>query len=243
MQSNFAIGKNLEEWAKKSNLAHLYLPETNSTNDLAKEYNWTEEEFFIFCTDYQSKGRGRSQNLWISPEPGTALLSTWCFKLNQAPQAITSALVGLACYRALNQTFANCDFSIKPPNDIYWESAKLAGILIEAQQMGDQYRLFIGIGINVFSKPSIQNSDKQAACLQDFISQIKPAKMHELFDLLLVNLTEAIGKTYDPNITSSDLFELEQAIQKNKSLGQEKIKIKNDGSLIYPDKTIHWSNL
>jgi len=64
-------------------------------------------------------------------------------------------LAGLALYGAAVHAFPSLDFSLKPPNDLYLQNKKLAGLLVETVAKGSQYSLIIGLGLNVLSAPQL----------------------------------------------------------------------------------------
>lgn len=117
-----------------------------STNDLAMALD-VEEGVAVFA-ERQTAGRGSRGRAWNSPEG----LGLW-FSVLLEPQPAanlaeqltrtTAAAVALA---VREQT--NLNARIKPPNDIYVDGKKVAGILVEAR-WGTSVRAVAGIGVNV----------------------------------------------------------------------------------------------
>lgn len=124
----------------------MYIERTNSTNSLLKELlakgEWPADEHFLRA-GYQTAGRGQTGNGWES-EAGKNLLCSILlpprenlFELN--------IVVAVAVQRMLGEAF-----TIKWPNDIYWQDKKVAGILIENAILGNAIKYSIaGIGLNV----------------------------------------------------------------------------------------------
>ena len=81
------------------------------------------------------------------------MMVSWSYSLKKAPQPVTTTLMCLALYEALNNSWKKCPFEIKKPNDIYIKNRKLAGLFIEAINKGFLQQLIIGVGMNVFTHP------------------------------------------------------------------------------------------
>ena len=124
----------------------MYIKSTNSTNTLLKELlakgEWSEGERFIRA-GYQTAGRGQTGNGWES-EAGKNLLCSILLPPTKNLYFLNIA-VSVALLRVIGE-----DFTIKWPNDIYWNDKKLAGILLENAIVGSEVKYSIaGIGLNV----------------------------------------------------------------------------------------------
>ena len=124
----------------------MYIARTNSTNTLLKELiangQWPANDTFIRA-GYQTAGRGQTGNGWESEEGKNLLCSILLpprknlFELN--------VVTAVAVQRTLGS-----GYTIKWPNDIYWQDKKIAGILIENAIIGNELKYSIaGIGLNV----------------------------------------------------------------------------------------------
>jgi BirA family biotin operon repressor/biotin-[acetyl-CoA-carboxylase] ligase len=125
------------------------LSSTNSyIGQLLREQNLPEGT--IVFTNYQSAGRGQSGNSWESEDGKNLLISilTLPSMIKPVNQFIISMAMSLGICDFLNRHIRG--YSIKWPNDIYVNSDKIAGILIENSIMGDNIEYSItGIGLNV----------------------------------------------------------------------------------------------
>ena len=124
----------------------MYIKSTNSTNTLLKDLlakgEWSEGERFIRA-GYQTAGRGQTGNGWESEE-GKNLLCSILLPPTKNLYFLNIA-VSVALLRVIGE-----DFTIKWPNDIYWNDKKLAGILLENAIVGSEVKYSIaGIGLNV----------------------------------------------------------------------------------------------
>ncbi|HXF25228.1 MAG TPA: biotin--[acetyl-CoA-carboxylase] ligase [Gemmatimonadaceae bacterium] len=120
----------------------------------------------VILADSQSSGRGRNGKRWSSPSRGV-----WMTLIERPPDPsaldVLSLRVGLAAARTLD-TFAAEPVRVKWPNDLYVESAKLAGVLVEARWRGDRLDwVAIGLGVNMEQPP-----DQAAAVLEAGTSRV-----------------------------------------------------------------------
>lgn len=129
-------------------------------------------------TDEQTAGRGRQGREWQSliGNLTTSLLITDRLKLSDA--ATLGFVAGLAVHEACAACAPGLSLSLKWPNDLLASGAfssqadsgsreenapkqkangKLAGLLLESQNLGDQLALVIGIGVNVVGAPDTPN--------------------------------------------------------------------------------------
>ena len=126
--------------------------ELTSTNDylaaLCKESK--AKEFYTVIAESQTKGKGQRGNSWESETGKNLTFSIVLYPtaLEAKNQFSLSMLTALACFDALNNYTQG--FSIKWPNDIYWQDKKIGGILIENELEGKYItQSIIGIGLNV----------------------------------------------------------------------------------------------
>lgn len=105
----------------------------------------------VIMADYQFAGRGQQENSWHS-EAGLNL--TFSIYLNPSflpigKQFLLNMAVSVGIRDAL-AVFLGDQLKVKWPNDLYYKSQKLGGILIENILSGMKYKAsIIGIGINV----------------------------------------------------------------------------------------------
>ena len=105
-------------------------------------------EYSVCFADFQTQGRGRGSNQWLSPY-GSGV----CFSVNGALSSKSSPL-GLSIYCGIEiaRTLRDLGYtgvSLKWPNDLLHDGKKLGGILVELTSQSQNYYSFnIGIGIN-----------------------------------------------------------------------------------------------
>lgn len=121
----------------------MYIKTTNSTNTLLKQLAAEGNPPDFIYAGYQTAGRGQTGNGWES-EADKNLLCSILLPPNKNLYFLNIA-VGVAIIRLMGE-----EFTIKWPNDIYWQDKKLAGILVENAIVGSEVKFSIaGIGLNV----------------------------------------------------------------------------------------------
>ena len=121
----------------------MYIKTTNSTSTLLKQMAAEGNPPDFIYAGYQTAGRGQTGTSWESEE-GKNLLCSILLPPDKNLYFLNIA-VGVALLRVIGE-----DFSIKWPNDIYWQDKKAAGILVENAIIGNEIKYSIaGIGLNV----------------------------------------------------------------------------------------------
>ncbi|MBK8805364.1 MAG: biotin--[acetyl-CoA-carboxylase] ligase [Bacteroidales bacterium] len=123
-----------------------------STNAYAKEILQEEilQNLTIITTTNQTAGKGQTNNSWEST-PGENLTFSIIFypeKIKANEQFVISQKVCIGIINYLK--YRNINATIKWPNDIYVDTKKICGILIENILLGSNIKnSIIGIGLNV----------------------------------------------------------------------------------------------
>ena len=127
----------------------LKFNEIDSTNNYMKENISSFANYDIVSSKVQTSGRGRRGNTWLSSE-GMALFS-FLLKPEKTLSIIEATklplLAGISTLSALKK-IKDGAYSFKWTNDVFLNSKKLCGILIE--RVKDNF--IVGIGINVANK-------------------------------------------------------------------------------------------
>lgn len=134
------------------------LPSTNTHTVTLFKKNKLIEGTIIY-TDYQSAGRGYSNNLWESEDSKNLLISIILIPsfINPEDQFQISMAISLGICDFLIRYIPDC--SIKWPNDIYVNNDKIAGILIESTVSGSKIDSTIaGIGLNINQEKFLSNA-------------------------------------------------------------------------------------
>ena len=128
-----------------------WLDEVDSTNTYALDRaRRGAPAGLVAVADHQTAGRGRLDRRWESP-PGANLLASVLLRPGFAGDEVhlCAGAVALAAADACG-VVAGVDPTLKWPNDLLLDGAKLAGVLAEAEFAGPvPTAVVVGIGINV----------------------------------------------------------------------------------------------
>ena len=176
-----------------------HLAETDSTNTYLQQLDADRHlpEGYIAYTDTQRAGRGQRGNSWES-QPGKNLTFSLLLRPEHIPanqQFLLSQAVSLAVTDILNRYASG--FSIKWPNDIYWEDKKIAGILIENVLSGSTFaRSIVGIGLNINQERFISDAPNPVSLFQI------TGHIHDI-EAVLDQFAEAFRRRYLQTFTDS----------------------------------------
>ena len=157
---------------------------------------------FLIYTDFQTAGKGQMGNSWESERGKNLLFSMVIYPLHIAvnEQFMISQIISLAIIKTLEKYDAG--FSIKWPNDIYWNDNKIGGILIENSIQGKMMKTsIIGIGLNINQKVFLSNAPNPISLVQILGKSLNRKKiLDEIFsnfEVLYHNFDEkSIKQTY-----------------------------------------------
>ena len=160
----------------------IELESVDSTNNyaMARIHEGLACDGMAFITHNQWAGKGQRGKNWFS-QPGQNLTMSIVFepgRLILTQQFLFSAAIALGILK-LVKSLKKGNWSIKWPNDIYWNDRKAAGILIENVIIGAKLAIFCCWH---WSKPQPGNfSSGNSQC--NFAQTILPAKIMNQFHL------------------------------------------------------------
>ena len=130
-------------------MKELFFETIDSTNAYLKRNYEDLDDLTFVRTDFQSKGKGRSDRRWTA-DKGKNLLFSILIKNKELIRKFESLSINSA-YLVLKvlEGYGLHDLAIKWPNDVYVKDRKICGILLEAVSREEMECLIIGIGINV----------------------------------------------------------------------------------------------
>lgn len=146
----------------------IRLQEVDSTNRYLRELDSCGEDMLtVAVADYQTNGKGQGTHIWES-EQGKNLL----FSMSVCPrwipvrqQFLLSEAGALAIKEALD-TYAE-GFTLKWPNDVYWNDQKISGTLIETSVDSKGIkRCIFGIGVNINQKMFLSDAPNPVSLCQ-----------------------------------------------------------------------------
>ncbi len=126
------------------------LAECESTNSLLLERaEQGAPSGSVIVADRQTAGRGSRGRSWLStPESSLTFSVLWRFERSIEHLSGLSLAVGVAVINALEACGAS-GVTLKWPNDILYDDAKLGGILVEMLSEDDATLAIVGIGLNL----------------------------------------------------------------------------------------------
>lgn len=141
----------------------------SSTNALALERALSGDRGCLWVVSkHQSGGRGRRGRAWDTPSGNLAATVLLSDGIVPAVAATLGFVAGLSLSDALNTTVPSAHFAVgldgssgkgnrftlKWPNDVLADGAKLSGILLESTMFPDgRMAVAVGIGVNVVAHP------------------------------------------------------------------------------------------
>lgn len=158
----YRLSRSIEFLDKQSLLSRIRSPafkilneleifeEIDSTNKyLLESPEISDKHACVILAEYQTQGRGRRGNPWISP-PGSGISLSIAWHFEQPVESLTclSLAAGSAVIRVLT-TMGFDGIGLKWPNDIFFQGKKLGGLLIEIRgETAGPCDVVIGLGLN-----------------------------------------------------------------------------------------------
>lgn len=146
------------------------LPEVDSTNtELMRRARAGHLDPILLVAERQTAGRGRLGRQWFGGDgegeggPLPSLMFSLGLALRPQDWSGLSLAVGLSVVESLHP-----ELQLKWPNDVWFESRKLAGILIETASLGDVRYAVMGVGINILPRDG-QGLSTQPASLSELL--------------------------------------------------------------------------
>ncbi|KAL1309937.1 hypothetical protein HN51_052670 [Arachis hypogaea] len=147
----------------------VWSPRLASTHDVVS-HNFCELPIGSVCVaDVQTKGRGRSKNVWESPL-GCLLFSFTLQMEDGRIVPLVQYVVSLAITEAVKDIcnkngLPSVDVKIKWPNDLYLNGLKVGGILCTSTYKSKKFNVSAGIGLNV-------SNEKPTTCLNTELREL-----------------------------------------------------------------------
>jgi BirA family biotin operon repressor/biotin-[acetyl-CoA-carboxylase] ligase len=127
----------------------------------------------LLATEIQTAGRGRRGRRWHS-RPGGSITFSLARRIARPARelAALSLVAGVAAASALRALGVK-QASLKWPNDLLADGAKLGGILVETRMTGGAALAVVGIGINYLPAPELaRRLRRRVACISELVSEL-----------------------------------------------------------------------
>jgi len=181
---------------------------TSTQTELAAKVNLQHGD--VFVTEYQSAGRGRLDRTFEAPKSSALLFSLYLEpNRSKLEWSAIPLLTGISLLNGLKNLDKNVKFNLKWPNDLLIVEKKVAGVLVEAREIG----VIIGVGLNV----EMENSQLPVTNA----TSLALAKFSELDrNIILPAVLGTLKETFELWESGSEL-PLEQYRQASSTLGQQ----------------------
>ena len=222
---------------------HAVIDSTNSRLMRSLEANMPTGS--VCLAEYQTAGRGRIGRSWVAPFGSNVCLSLlWRFQ-EPAEVAGLSLAVGVILIRALS-SLGLLGVSLKWPNDLLVEGAKLGGILME--MTGEAHGpsgVVIGIGINrQLPKKMMKEIDQPVIDLHALFKGAVPGRnllISILLNHLLPLLEQYPNEGLSPYLDEWRSFHAHQGQAATLEVGDRKVAgrivdINQEGLLLFEDE-------
>jgi len=126
---------------------HPVLDSTNRYLMTGAQAGWPSGS--VCLAEQQTAGRGRQGRSWLTPF-GASLACSLLWRFAADPEALNglSLATGIAIARALERSGVT-EVGLKWPNDLWWRTRKLGGILLESGGTSGDFYVVAGIGVNI----------------------------------------------------------------------------------------------
>lgn len=166
-----------------------------STNEYLKSIKTTKLPL-VCLAEQQTQGKARLNRKWFSPFAKNIYFSCrYPFKKEVSELAGLSLVVGLAVFKTIQFFGIKDSLFLKWPNDLYYDSKKLAGILLEiiAESHDGLSHAIIGIGLNVNTMEDVNHQITQPwTSLQKILK--KSVDRNEIVAELLKNILNHLNQ-------------------------------------------------
>ncbi len=172
----------------------VVLEETTSTNDVVWQMSAESAEGLVVFAERQTAGRGQRGNRWES----AAGKGLW-FSILMRSQVTPEESPRLTKWAAESVAQTLCDqhslgAEVKPPNDIYVDDKKVAGVLLEMRAIPNSHLGILGIGINVNQSAEDFPAELRASAASIGMLTGREIDRH----ILAVALLSQLDQTYAP---------------------------------------------
>lgn len=240
-----------KKWAEENQKKIKFFKTLKSSNATAKELKILSTLPTLLIAEEQTNPYGREGRKWIPSD----FMATWTWQSVNTLSPVFSPLSGLNLYNTFQKVWPSDLWSLKAPNDIYLADKKIAGILLETKtpslsnfQLAPQcfapakpgirkhknVQIIFGLGINVLTAPP------NTECIKNHFS-ITESSWRNFLDDFWQSLINLINK----NVSELSLDEsqaLTKTLQRHPQY-KNLLQVRENGSLVFKDKTTHWSDL
>ena len=152
-------------------------------------------KYALCFSEFQTQGRGRGTNKWLSPYGSGICFSIIGHLSNESSPLGLSIYCGITLVRILRKLGCE-DVTLKWPNDLIHNGKKLGGILTElSSQSSKDYMFNIGIGVNYDLGPELKSMQENDFPPTDLLQtkQVVDYSRSELAGLIAKAIIESLN--------------------------------------------------
>ena len=119
-------------------------------------------------------------------------MMTWLWegqKNSSTPRGLDGEFA-LDLYSGAKKVWPSLPWELKQPNDLYLKGGKAAGILLEVLDQNPCRALILGLGFNVFFRPTLL----KAVCLRQWTEDISKNRWWEFLDQLTFSWSQRANR-------------------------------------------------
>lgn len=156
------------------------------------------EEGTVVVADIQTKGRGRKDRNWFSPNDGLWFSVILYPNIPTQYAMFLTMAASVSVVQAINE-LTGLSPSIKWPNDLLLEGKKICGILTELDAEMDKINYsVVGIGINVNNNLENELIEKAGSIIDFYHSRISRVALLKLFlKYFDINYFKLVSRDYE----------------------------------------------
>jgi BirA family biotin operon repressor/biotin-[acetyl-CoA-carboxylase] ligase len=181
----------------------------------------------VLIAHAQSAGRGRQGRNWSAAPGASLLMSVGCIR-SVGPSELSGLSVALGARAAQVLRASKLAASVKWPNDLLVNGAKLAGILVETVSTSKGLAIVAGIGLNGTLPPAQQGAQHSIAALQDLID-ITPEHAARIGHDLAIAFADLL---LSPSITQAVRTDLSRTLAGVDACVGREVKLISSGTVI-----------
>ena len=147
----------------------------------------------------------------------------------------------LLCFERPGAHWPSLEWSLKAPNDLYLEGLKVGGLLVETVSGGMEFRLLIGLGLNILNHP--RRFDTAEHLSKSLNAVPEEGDWFQFLDELFNEFKAASVACLQPEMSEASCRELVQALNANSAKPFVVQSVKPNGDITHSKGQIRWTDL
>lgn len=206
-------------------MVKIHFDEINSTNTYLKENYLILMDFTLVSALHQTSGKGRLGRIWVDDKKSALFSILVKDDIDIQSVCLMPLICATSLHKVLNKYLKK--ILIKWPNDLLFDSKKIAGILVESVIIENEVKaLILGFGVNI-------NNSSFASELEGIATSLY---LETKFEHFIANITEEIANQFENDYHQFKTDSLnfvdycnKYSFLKNQHITFEKDGIKSDG--------------